>query len=146
MKKNPILQFIMFFYALIGGVSLGFSIIGIYSFWVHDLKNYFLNIFIKYILEHTVISIQFLNSFHFNIIIYIGITLSIIISIFHTLLAQALFLDHSMAYMVGIFYHISSALSSIFLWIIGQHTLKFIGFFLLFLNLMKGAFLYQNRK
>lgn len=146
MKKTPAIQFITFFYALIGGVTLGISVVGISSFWVHELKKIFLNVFIKYILEHTIISIQFLNSFQFNIIIYIGITLSLIISVFHTLLAQALFLDQSMAYRVGILYHGYSALSAIFLWIIGQQTLKFVGFFFFFLNLIKGAFLYQNRK
>jgi len=144
--RRPIgLTLIIAFYSLIGGLTLALSFFQLLSVNSYGMKLVFIDPCLNFIVENTILSIEILESFPESIMLIFSFTVTFITSLFHTFLANALYLSKSKAYSLGILFHGYSALSAFALWMLGINALKLIGVFFLFMNLVKATYLYTNR-
>jgi len=109
------------------------------------MKLVFIDPCLGFISEHTILTKGFLESLPENIMLMFAFIVTFVTSLFHTLLAHALYLSNSKEYLFGILFHSYSAISSFALWMLGINTLKLIGVLLIFVNLIKAIYLYIKR-
>jgi hypothetical protein len=109
------------------------------------MKLIFIDPCLELIAENTILTMEILKSLPESIMLMFAFIATFITSMFHTLLAESLYLSNSKAYLIGILFHSYSALSSFALWMLGINTLKLIGVFFLFMNLIKATYLYIKR-
>lgn len=111
----------------------------------YGMKLIFIDPCLDFTVENTILTKEILESLPENIMPMFTIIVTFITSLFHTLLAEALYLNNSKAYLFSILFHSYSALSSFALWMLGINTLKLIGIFFLFMNLIKVTYLNIKR-
>ena len=111
----------------------------------YGMKLFFIDPSLDFIAKNTILTKEILESLPESIMTIFAFIVTFITSLFHTLLAEALYLNNSKAYLIGILFHSYSTLSSFALWMLGINTLKLIGVFFLFMNLIKATYLYINR-
>jgi hypothetical protein len=145
MRRPLGLTLIITFYAFIGGLTLALSFFQLLSVNDYGMKLIFIDPCLELIAENTILTIEILVSLPESIMLTFAFIATFITSMFHTLLAEALYLSNSKAYLIGILFHSYSALSSFALLMLGINTLKLIGVFFLFMNLIKATYLYINR-
>lgn len=145
MRRPFGLSLIIAFYAFIGGLTLALSFFQLLSVNNYGMKLIFIDPFLELIAENTILTIEILGSLPESIMLMFAFIATFITSMFHTLLAESLYLSNSKAYLIGILFHSYSACSSFALWMLGINTLKLIGVFFLFMNLIKATYLYMNR-
>jgi hypothetical protein len=145
MRRPLGLTLIITFYAFIGGLTLALSFFQLLSVNNYGMKLIFIDPCLELIAENTILTIEILASLPESIILMLAFIATFITSMFHTLLAESLYRSNSKAYSFGILFHSYSALSSFALWMLGINTLKLIGVFFLFMNLIKATYLYINR-
>ena len=108
----------------------------------YGVKLIFIDPCLDFTVENTILTREILESLPESIMLMFAFIVTFITSLFHTLLADALYLNNSKAYLFGILFHSYSAISSFALWMLGINTLKLIGVFFLFMNLIKATYLY----
>ena len=108
----------------------------------YGVKMIFIDPCLDFTVENTILTREILESLPESIMLMFAFIVTFITSLFHTLLADALYLNNSKAYLFGILFHSYSAISSFALWMLGINTLKLIGVFFLFMNLIKATYLY----
>jgi hypothetical protein len=145
MKHSPGLVFIIGLYAFIGGLAFGITLFGVICIFNLGFGTFFLNSFVNVISENTIITTNMMNNYPRIIVVLIATIWAFLFSIFHTILAEALFLGKAIAFKIAIIFHTYSALSAIVLWGIGLNTIKNLGIFFLFLNMFKAFYLYKNQ-
>jgi hypothetical protein len=145
MRRPLGLTLIIKFYSIIGGLTLALSFFQILSVNNYGMKLVFIDPCLDFIAENTILTKEILESLPESIMTIFAFIVTFITSLFHTLLAEALYLGNSKAYLFGILFHSYSAFSSFALWMLGINTLKLIGVFLLFMNLVKATYLYNKR-
>ena len=104
-------------------------------------KLFFVDLCFEFIADNTILTKELLESLPLNIMLSATFTVTFLTSMFYTYLAEALYLNNTKAYIIGILLHSCSAVSSFALWILGIKTLKMIGVFFLSINLIKAAYL-----
>ena len=145
MRRPLGLTLIITFYSLIGGLTLALSFYQLLSINKYGMKLIFLDPSLDFIVENTIMTKEILESLPESIMLVFSFIATFITSLFHTFLAEALYLSNSKAYLFGILFHSYSALSAFALWMLGINALKLIGVFFLFMNLVKAAYLYIKR-
>jgi hypothetical protein len=135
------LSIIIHIYAIIGGLALGLTIIGISSLVIEGMEYYFSNIFNFLLSESMIMHVLKINFHQTRSLILLSSCLMFVTFLFHIILAEALFHEKPSAFQIGILFHIYSALSSIILWIIGAQTLKMLSLFFLSMNIIKASYL-----
>jgi hypothetical protein len=145
MRRPLGLTLIIKFYSIIGGLTLALSFFQLLSINNYGMKLFFIDPSLDFIAENTILTKEILESLPESIMTIFAFIVTFITSLFHTLLAEALYLNNSKAYLIGILFHSYSALSSFALWMLGINTLKLIGVFFLFMNLIKATYLYNKR-
>jgi hypothetical protein len=144
--KQPLgLNLIIKYYSIIGGLTLALSFFQLLSINNYLMTLIFVNPSLEFIAQHTILSIEFLKSLPESLMLIFAFIFTITTSIFHTLLAEAFYLNNGKAFIFGILFHSFSAVSSFTLWVLGVKTLKLIGFFFLFMNLIKAIYLYSKK-
>lgn len=144
--RHPLgLTLIIKFYSIIGGLTLALSFFQLLSINNYGMKLIFIDPCLDFTVENTILTKEILESLPENIMPMFTIIVTFITSLFHTLLAEALYLNNSKAYLFSILFHSYSALSSFALWMLGINTLKLIGIFFLFMNLIKVTYLNNKR-
>ena len=111
----------------------------------YGVKLIFIDPCLDFTVENTILTREILESLPESIMLMFAFIVTFITSLFHTLLADALYLNNSKAYLFGILFHSYSAISSFALWMLGINTLKLIGVFFLFMNLIKAIYLNNKR-
>lgn len=111
----------------------------------YGVKLIFIDPCLDFTVENTILTREILESLPESIMLMFAFIVTFITSLFHTLLADALYLNNSKAYLFGILFHSYSAISSFALWMLGINTLKLIGVFFLFMNLIKATYLNNKR-
>ncbi len=145
MRRPVGLNLIIKYYTIIGGLTLALSFFQLLSINNYIMKQIFINPCLDFIAQHTIFTTEFLKSLPETTMMIFAFILTFITSLFHTLLANAFYLNNGKAYLFGILFHSYSAFSSFGLWMLGIKALKLIGIFFLFMNLMKATYLYVKR-
>ncbi len=145
MRRPLGLTLIITFYSLVGGLTLALSFFQLLSVNSYGMKLVFVDPCLDFIAENTILTKEILESLPESIMLVFSFIVTFITSLFHTLLAEALYLNNSKAYSLGILFHSYSALSAFALWMLGINALKLIGVFFLFMNLVKATYLYIKR-
>jgi hypothetical protein len=145
MMRRPLgLKFIICFYSIIGGLTLALSFLQLLSVNNQGMKLFFMDLCRDFIADNTILTKDFLELLPQSILFLVTFTVTFLTSVFHILLAEALYLGNAKAYIVGILFHSYSAVSSFALWVLGINTLKLIGVFFLSMNLIKATYLYMK--
>jgi hypothetical protein len=145
MRRPLGLELIIKSYSIIGGLTLALSFFQLISINNSVMKQIFIDPCLDLIAYHTLFTAEFLKSLPENLMLMLAFLFTFITSLFHTLLANAFYLNNGKAFLFGILFHSYSALSSFALWMLGVKALKLIGVFFLFLNLIKATYLYIKR-
>ena len=144
--RHPLgLTLIIKYYSIIGGLTLALSFFQLLSINNYGVKLIFIDPCLDFTVENTILTREILESLPESIMLMFAFIVTFITSLFHTLLADALYLNNSKAYLFGILFHSYSAISSFALWMLGINTLKLIGVFFLFMNLIKATYLNNKR-
>ena len=145
MRRPVGLNLIIKYYSIIGGLTLALSFFQLLSINNYIMKQIFINPCLDFIAQHTLFTPEFLKSLPETTMMIFAFILTFITSLFHTLLANAFYLNNGKAFLFGILFHSYSAVSSFALWMLGIKALKLIGIFFLFMNLIKVTYLYVKR-
>lgn len=145
MRRPLGLSLIITFYAFIGGLTLALSFFQLLSVNNYGMKLIFIDPCLDFMAKNTILTKEILESLPESIILMFAFIVTFITSLFHILLAESLYMRNSKAYLFGILFHSYSAFSSFALWVLGINTLKLIGIFFLFMNLIKATYLYITR-
>lgn len=144
--RRPIgLTLIIAFYSLIGGLTLALSFFQLLSANNYGMKLFFIDPCLNFITENTILTEEILRSLPENLMLIFTFIVTFGTSLFHIMLAEALYLGNSRAYLFGILFHTYSAFSSFALWVLGINALKLIGVFFLCMNLVKATYLYRKK-
>ena len=144
MKRPLGLTFIIHFYSVIGGLTLALSFLQLLSINNHGMNLFFMDLCFDFIADNTILTKKVLESLPQGIMLSVTFTVTILTSMFHTLLAEALYVGNTRAYVIGTLFHSYSAVSSFALWVLGINTLKLISVFFFSMNLTKAAYLYTK--
>jgi hypothetical protein len=145
MRRPLGLNLIIKYYSFIGGLTLALSFFQLMSINNNVMKQIFIDPCLDFIAHNTIFTTEFLKSLPESIMLVFAFLFTFIISLFHTLLANAFYLNNGKAFLFGILFHSYSAFSSFALWMFGVKALKLIGVFFLFMNLIKATYLYIKR-
>lgn len=110
----------------------------------HVMNLFFMDLCFDFIAENTILTKNVLESLPQGIMLSVSFTATLLTSMFHALLAEALYVGNARAYIIGALFHSCSAVSSFTLWVLGINTLKLIGLLFFSLNLAKAAYLYTK--
>ena len=145
--KRPIgLTFIIYFYSMIGGLTLALSFLQLLALSSYGLRLYIMDICIAFVIENTILTRDYLVSFPQTIMFLFTIGVTSLTSLFHSLLAEFLYLGSNRAFIIGVLFHTYSAASSFILWVLGINHLKLVGFLFFSMNLIKAVYLYRKRE
>lgn len=146
MRRPLGLTLIVFFYSIVGGLTLALSFLQLLAFSSYGLRLYIMDVCIEFVVNNTILTRDYLLSFPQVIIFIVTIGVTFLSSLFHFLLAQFLYLGNKWAVIVGFLFHACSAASSFILWILGINHLKLIGLFFLCMNIIRAVYLYRKRR
>ena len=146
MRRPFGLTLIIYFYMIIGGLTLALSFFQLVSIINQGTKLLFMDVCFDFIAHNTILTQDLLEQLPQNILILVTFSVTFLTSMFYTVLAEALYLGNTKAYIIGILLHAFSAVSSFALSILGINTLKLIGVFFLSMNLIKATYLYTRAR
>ncbi len=110
----------------------------------HGMNRFFMDLCFDFIVDNTILTKKILESLPQGMMLSVTFTVTILTSIFHALLAEALYVGSTRAYVIGTLFHSCSAVSSFALWVLGINTLKLIGVLFFSMNLAKAVYLYTK--
>ena len=144
MRRPLGVNLIIKYYSIIGGITLALSFFQLLSINNYVMNQIFLNLSLDFIAKHTIFTMEFLRSLPETIMMIFAFLYTFITSLFHTILANAFYLKNGKAFLFGTLFNSFSALSFFAVWIFGIQTLKLIGIFFFFMNLIKATYLYRK--